>query len=284
MSLKTIKDVCFQLLLEKFERREAQAILRQILMYHLGFDWSEIIVKEEHELSKEQISKIEDWTTKVIHGFPIDYLIGYKEFYDLKFSVDKNVLIPRSETEELVELILTENKYEQQFKVWDIGCGSGCISLALKNQMPEWKIIGSDVSNEAVNVARKNAENLDLEVNYFLHDILEEEMSINVLDHLDVIVSNPPYIPFQEQQKMDASVLMHEPSLALYTPSNDPLIFYRNILQKAFVNRKTTLKVYFEINEFKAKEIFDLVTNLGLYIEIFQDLNKKDRMVKVCSV
>lgn len=206
-------------------------------------------------------------------GEPIDYILGYTYFYGLKVLVSKDTLIPRPETEELVEIILKENLKKTKLKILDIGTGSGCIALALKSKLADAEITAIDVSNAALEIAHKNSRVLGLDINFILLDILNEQLWPK-LGSYDIIVSNPPYIPQAEESDMTSSVLDYEPHLALFV-EKDSLVFYKQILKFAQAHLHSTGIVYFETSQSIQLEEFD-----GFQIEKKRDLSGNWRFLK----
>lgn len=211
---------------------------------------------------------LDEIITRLNLGEPIDYIIRYTYFYGLKISVNSHTLIPRPETEELVELIINENKSKDNLKILDIGTGSGCIALALKKNLPTSQITAIDISKEAIEKAKQNAVNLNLEIDFKQVDILDKSLWNN-LGEYDIIVSNPPYISVEEKNEMSNSVLDFEPHLALFV-EQDPLIFYKKILEFATTHLSEKGQVYFETSQltqleeypnFQIKKIKDLSEN-----------------------
>jgi len=209
-------------------------------------------------------------------GEPIQYILGKAPFYGHEFLVNSSTLIPRNETEELVHLILKENK-STGLKVLDIGTGTGCIPISLALEMQQAKVYGLDISEEALDVARKNAKQLHTDVIFLKSNILEE---LPPIEDLDILVSNPPYIPEKGKAEMHPNVLDFEPGLALFVPDQDPLLFYRVIAEKGKKLLKPGGKLYFEIHEEFGAEVLSLLEEKG-YVELrlLKDLNGKDRMI-----
>lgn len=177
------------------------------------------------ELSSSEINKFEDSISRLQNHEPIQYIIGETEFFGLKFRVNEHVLIPRPETEELVQWILDdigENSAGSKLEILDIGTGSGCIAISLAKHLPQSKISAIDISEKALKIARENAEINNVEINFMQADILQKEL---LEEKYDVIVSNPPYVRELEKQEMQRNVLEHEPEMALYVKDEDPLIF-----------------------------------------------------------
>ncbi|MCE2961943.1 MAG: peptide chain release factor N(5)-glutamine methyltransferase [Chitinophagales bacterium] len=209
-------------------------------------------------------------------GEPIDYILGYTYFYGLKIEVSEDTLIPRPETEELVELILKENQTRSGLKILDIGTGSGCIALALKSKLGDAEVTAIDVSIAALEIAKKNSVHLDLKINFVQLDILDEQLWPQLVNY-DIIVSNPPYIPQEEKKDMTSSVLDYEPHLALFV-ENDPLLFYKQILKFATSHLNPKGLVYFETSQTIQLEEYD-----GFHIEKQKDLSGNWRFLKCVS-
>ena len=243
-----------------------------------GFSRTEIFVNKYTLFSVEQQHVIESIIEKLKKYIPIQYILGETEFFGLTFYVDESVLIPRPETEELVDWIRIENNRGGGLHILDIGTGSGCIAIALKHEFPDSVMDAFDISGNALNTAKRNAVLNKLEVNFELVDILNAPDFPN---NWDVIVSNPPYITEQEKDDMLPNVLNHEPHLALFVPDNDPLLFYRKIALFARQHLQHNGKLYFEINRESGKECMDLLTGLGFNdIELKKDISGNDRMVR----
>lgn len=211
---------------------------------------------------------------------PIQYLLGKTSFYGLDFEVNENVLIPRPETEELVEWILEDcakRETTNNFSILDIGTGSGCIPISLKKQLPQAKVSAIDVSEKALEVAKGNAKLNGVEVYFILQNILE---TVDLLESYDVIVSNPPYVRNLEKQEIKNNVLEYEPHLALFVADDDALIFYRKIGELALKSLRPNGKLFFEINQYLGKETVDLLKDLGFQnVELRKDIYGNDRMI-----
>ena len=212
---------------------------------------------------------------------PIQYIIGETEFCDLKFKVNENVLIPRPETSELVYKIVERQKTKdkRQLSILDIGTGSGCIAISLAKNIPGSKVHALDISEKALEVAKENAINNNVDVTFINDDILS--LKNNIDTKFDIIVSNPPYVRELEKADMRDNVLNWEPHNALFVSDNDPLIFYRNILEFAKTHLNENGEIWFEINEYLGKEMTDLCKEYGFSdIEIFKDFRGKERGLK----
>jgi release factor glutamine methyltransferase len=215
---------------------------------------------------------------KLLLGEPLQYVIGMADFFGLRFKVTPDVLIPRAETEELVDLCLKYLKTtsKQSINVLDIGTGSGCIPITIKKKMPQVHVFACDVSAAALDIAAQNAKLNTTEVNWILSDILDEN-TWSLFPNFDLIVSNPPYITLAEKNLMPAHVLDHEPALALFVPNERPLLFYEKITKFALNKLNTRGKLIFECNEFYSEQVLQLLEN-----ESFVDcINQNDILEKV---
>ncbi len=218
------------------------------------------------------------WTieNRLKAGEPVQYITGIADFYGLQFRVSPKVLIPRPETEELVEHLLDQQDASRKLQVLDIGSGSGCIALALKNQRPSWFITGIDVSEEACALARENAARLDLDVGFEVLNILQDLPK----RRYDILVSNPPYISPTERPLMGKSTIAHEPALALYAPADDPLLFYRRFAAIGQDILTPEGSLYLELNEFRHKETKALFEEAGWQeVSVQADLQGKARVL-----
>lgn len=212
---------------------------------------------------------------------PIQYLLGSTSFYGLEFKVNKNVLIPRPETEELVDWIIETQKSKPQnqtIKILDIGTGSGCIAISLAKNLPNARVFALDVSKEALATAQENAAAHGVTIDFINQNILE---TTDLLQDFDIIVSNPPYVRDLEKQEIKTNVLAHEPHLALFVPNDDALIFYIKITQLAQKNLVAKGQLYFEINQYLGAEMLAMVANFGFSdIELRKDIYENDRMLR----
>ncbi|UUF14504.1 MULTISPECIES: peptide chain release factor N(5)-glutamine methyltransferase [Flavobacterium] len=215
---------------------------------------------------------------------PIQYLLGKTSFYGLEFEVNENVLIPRPETEELVEWIINENKpfdKTKKLKILDIGTGSGCIAISLAKNLPNADVYAIDVSKKAIETAKRNANRNKVDVTFMFQDILETQ---ELKCQFDVIVSNPPYVRNLEKEEIKKNVLDYEPHLALFVDDNDALVFYRKIASLAHNNLLENGQLYFEINQYLGKEMIDLLGKMDfINIDLRKDIYDNDRMIS-CKV
>ena len=239
------------------------------------FDFSEQTFPEVH------LDRLLEIQKRLLNQEPIQYILGQADFYGLKFKVDNRVLIPRPETEELVHWIIQHVKQsKRKVSILDIGTGSGCIPITLKRNLPDCKVSACDISKDALAVAKENAQFNEVDIDFYRINILDQKEWIN-LPEFDIIVSNPPYIPFEEKVLMPKNVLEYEPELALFVENNEPLIFYQTIVELAMQKCKTNGLLYFEMNEYNANDVRDLMTNQGFdSVEIQKDLQDKNRMIR----
>lgn len=217
---------------------------------------------------------------------PIQYILGETEFFGLPFKVNKNVLIPRPETEELVDLIIrsvTSLEVDKPVKILDIGTGSGCIAIALAKNLPNAKVYALDVSKEALKVAKQNAEINKVDINFIEASILDDtcHLAFEAESNFDIIVSNPPYVRNLEKEEIKPNVLDNEPHLALFVEDDNPLLFYKAITNFAIKKLKDKGSLYFEINQYLGEETQQLLVDANFEaIELLKDLNGNDRMLK----
>jgi release factor glutamine methyltransferase len=257
---------------------EASTIAYFLLEEIYGIKKVDLILNKDLDLDADLDKKLNGFIKRLLKHEPLQYILGYTEFYGLKISVTPDVLIPRPETEELVHLIINDWKDKNPQKIFDICTGSGCIPVSLKANFPKSEVFGLDISEEALNVAKLNAKKNKVSVSYYKSDILKEELPQR---DLDVIVSNPPYVKDSEKELMKQNVLNFEPHLALFVSDADPLIFYKEIIKKAKGALKIDGKIYFEINEALAEEIKSILIKENFHsIKIHKDLQGKDRIAE----
>jgi len=265
-----------------YDKSEAANIADWVMEYLTGKRKLYRITEKEILLSDEQQEQLEHITRKLLSHIPVQYVLNEAWFAGMKFYVNEDVLIPRPETEELVEWILKEvrgTKYEMR-RILDIGTGSGCIPITLKKKLPELSVRAVDISEGALNVATKNALSNGVQV-YFLRADFLDENTWNSFGRFDIIVSNPPYIKLGEACSMNMNVLEHEPHLALFVPDDDPLLFYKKIADFAKDHLADKGMLFLEINETLGKEVTELYQSNGYKVELKKDMQGKDRMVKV---
>ena len=277
----------YQFYLEKLQTiynlDEAKAIANNV--------FEEVMLVKPHQikilnidLSEEEETNLMDILERLLTHEPIQYILGNAWFYGNKFYVTPDVLIPRSETEELVELVIEKIKenYKNEtanFQLIDIGTGSGCIAISLKLALPHWQVFGLDKSKNALTIAKQSAKSLNADVQFIEDDILNIQQQ-ETTQFFDVIVSNPPYILEQEQLAMSKNVLNFEPPEALFVANDSPLIFYEAIANYALQYLKKDGFLFFEINQVFGAETIKMLADKGfLEIALLKDINQNDRMI-----
>jgi len=254
------------------DEREITSWYYIYMQYLLVYNRSDCIINSNQVLNKSQLSKIKQIVAELKTHKPIQYILGKTEFYGLKIKVNEHTLIPRPETEQLVDWILKENFVT----ALDIGTGSGCIPIALAKNT-DAKVLAIDVSEDALLIAEENAKNNEVEIDFIHQDILQT----NYLQKVDLIVSNPPYVLESEKEKIQENVLDYEPELALFVEDKNPLIFYKKIASLAINFLNENGKLFFEINAKFGKETIEMLADIGFVnIELKKDMNDKDRMIK----
>ncbi len=278
-SMKQFFELAHRLLDNLYPANEIDALAKQLLQSVCGMSRTDILLDKNKDLLLEKRDKLEQILQRLQHGEPIQYILGETDFFGMTFRVAPGVLIPRPETEELVDLIIRENQ-KTKLSILDIGTGSGCIAISLANKLSAPEVHAWDVSAEALAIAKENSRKNNATV-FFRHiDVLKvtpEELT----SRFDIIVSNPPYVCEEEANTMHCNVLQYEPHLALFVPDNDPLRFYCKIAELGTSLLKNKGKLYFEINERFGQQTAAMLENLGYsYVEIIKDIFGKDRIVK----
>ncbi|MBC5994264.1 peptide chain release factor N(5)-glutamine methyltransferase [Pontibacter cellulosilyticus] len=265
---------------EAYPEPEAGAIAQRLLEHVLQKSKLELSLKKDKPLTQEQEEQVKQAVTRLQESEPIQYVLEEVYFYDLDLFIDKRALIPRPETEELVDLVVKEHAGQRGLHVLDICTGSGCIPLALAANLNVEQVYGLEVSNGALEVAQINATKYNLPVRWLHQDVFEPVQSIAPAS-LDILTSNPPYVLEMEKEQMRANVLKYEPHLALFVLNNDPLRYYKRITELGLDLLKEGGKLYFEINERYGQEVKQLLLESGYKsAEVIKDLFGKDRMVK----
>lgn len=282
----TVEDGYKKLLLRLhnvYDLREASNIVDLVIEQITGWKRIERFLNKKKLLTDTQLETLNGYTLQLMQNRPVQYVLGEAWFAGMKFLVDESVLIPRPETEELVEWIMQDLKNSNSSTTiaatLDIGTGSGCIPIALKKQIRNISVTSLDVSEGALNLAQKNAVSHDTNIHFLLFDFLNEEKWAE-LALFDIIVSNPPYIKESERALMSKNVLDFEPSLALFVPDNDALLFYRKIASFGKQHLSQDGKIYVEINGILGKEVSSLFIKEGYQVELRKDMQGKDRMLK----
>jgi len=281
-TIKAIKRYFKEKLETLFSDSEIKLIVNQAICSRLNLTKADLILADEMRLSESDLLYFRSVVKRLQENEPMQYVFGETVFYDLEIKCDQRALIPRPETEELVDWIIQDFNSRKMDKILDLCTGSGCIALALKNQFSETKIQALEFSSEAITLARENAEALNLEIELIEMDVFAEFTDFNFEPNsYDVWVSNPPYIPLAEKALMHSNVLDFEPEIALFVANDQALIFYKEIAFKAFKYLKSGGSLYFELNENFADETSKVIFDLGFEaIEIKLDLQGKKRMLK----
>lgn len=271
-------------LLPVYEESELYAIFELVCEHYLGYTKTDTRLKFHENLNQSDVLKIYDTAKALKKGTPIQYIFGEADFYNLKFKVNSSTLIPRPETEELVDLIIKQYQTIKQetLNILDIGTGSGCIPITLKKHLPSAKVIGVDISEKALDVAKTNAKKNNVEVDFIQLDILSQEQCTKYNVQCTIIVSNPPYVLKLEASQMDGRVLDHEPHLALFVEDNDPIIFYKRIIDFCKSNLTEKGYLYFELNPLYANAVENYAndSNLFNFTELIKDMSGKQRFLK----
>lgn len=232
------------------------------------------------ELDEVEYTRYLDISQRLLSGEPVQYVLGQADFFGMKFRVSPATLIPRQETEELVAWVL-EEPVSNGVKLLDVGLGSGCIAISIRKKRPGWTVYGMEVSEEALAVAQQNSETLVGGDTRFFHGNVLKKQDWQNLPALDIVISNPPYIPAAERTLVPAHVLNHEPHLALFVTDDDPLLFYRVIAGMSLEKLKSGGRIFFECNEFNAGEVAEMLGQSGFTsIESRKDICGADRMVR----
>jgi release factor glutamine methyltransferase len=278
MLLQDLKILLKQKLTTHFEAVELSSIIGMLIEEVSGWNRTQQIIHQNTAFNQAQVDQIEKYTEQLISGKPIQYILGKAWFMGQNFTVNENVLIPRPETEELVEWIISyANIKNKTLSILDIGTGSGCISIALKMALPHCEVSALDISKEALKLAQLNANNLNVSIQWMEQNILD---TVALENAYDIIVSNPPYIPIREKESMQKQVVNFEPSLALFVPDEDPLIFYRTIAKMAKQSLSKNGQLFFEIHYDQGNAVLTLLNELNFHAELRQDGFGKDRMIR----
>ena len=263
-----------------YDAREAVKVADMVMAKITGFTNTERLINKQLLLAAAQQEQLQIFTDQLIQHRPVQYVLHEAWFAGLKLYVDENVLIPRPETEELVEAIVADvgELPQKALSLIDIGTGSGCIAIALKKNIPGSIIYSIDISEPALRVARQNAEVHMLKIDFLQLNFLDESNWSN-LNSYDIIVSNPPYIPEHEKIKLDKNVVMHEPHLALFVENTDPFIFYKKIIMFASDHLLPGGKIYVEVHEDYSREVANLFLKERFKTHLKKDLHGRDRMI-----
>lgn len=283
--MKCVKDLSAAFrseLANLYDVKEIDSLCMIAIAEITGTSSAKIKAFPELELPQEHLNAINNILTELKTGKPIQYILGHEEFYGLTFKVNPSVLIPRPETEELVDWVISSigNVQSSGGSILDIGTGSGCIAISLKKNLPQFDVSAIDISTGALDTAMENAQLNDVNVNFIQADILNFQFEI---EHpkFEIIISNPPYVTLDDKKKMHQNVTNFEPHTALFVPENDPLVFYKAISYFASKNLEPGGLLFFEINESYGKETIELLKHKSFKtIELKKDMSGRDRMIK----
>ena len=281
MTLAEAKKFLYEIIPRYYYSDSAEPLVRDLLIYILDISKIEYLcLTSNYTLTTDELLKLKDVIKQLKDEKPIQYILCEADFLDFKFQVNENILIPRPETEQLVLLakkFLDANSYIPN-TILDIGTGSGCIAIAMKKLFPQSNVIGIDLSKSAIDLAEKNARKYELDVEFYQLDILKDDFN---LYNYDVLISNPPYVLEYEKDEMNDNVTKWEPHSALFVPNEDPLIFYKKIINEFFRNRKSKF-AFFEINQLSYQLLVDFLNTFSsLSYSFFNDYNDKIRYLVI---
>lgn len=285
MLIQEFKRHFFLELSKLYPETEIQSFFNILVEFKLHLSRIQLALEHNFELDNNDFVFLKNALSKLKNQIPIQYIVGETAFYGLMFKVDKNVLIPRPETEELVEWIVQnlpagrqDHKKSESLKILDVGTGSGCIAISLAKNLPNAKVSALDISEEALNVAKNNAEFNQVIIDFIQADILTIE---KLESDFDIIVSNPPYVRELEKDQMQQNVLSNEPHIALFVKNENPLLFYDKIANLAKNHLTENGVLYFEINQYLGNETVELLKAKGFKnVELKKDIYSVDRLVK----
>ena len=279
MRLKDIQDIFHKELDDLYDFKEVNRFFYLLLDHNFDIQRIDIILEPDKVISKKEETIIFKALDDLKLQKPIQQILGVAYFYGLKFRVNNETLIPRPETEELVDWIIRDCKDKiKPLKILDIGTGSGCIAITLSKNIPLVEVTAIDISRKALDIAKENALNNHVDINFLQADILKLE---SLLGEYDIIVSNPPYVRYLEKEQMKSNVVDFEPHAALFVPDQDPLLFYKQIARLSSNHLNQEGNLYFEINQYLAKDTTDMLDEYGFKNTIVKkDLSGNDRMIR----
>jgi len=280
MNIQAFRDSAKASLKGVFSGYELDHVVKQLIVTRLELSDATYLLSANLELAHDKYMLLQSDINRLLKNEPLQYVLGLTYFYGLSIHCNSATLIPRPETEELVDWVLKDHSHEA-LKIIDLGTGSGCIPLAIKSCRPGWTVFGLDVSREALCIAKANAKRLGLKVDFEEFDLLTDVSWFKSEGFFDIIVSNPPYIPEHEIHLMKDNVVNYEPHVALFVPSHDPLLFYKRIVAFSTLYLKQDGWLYLEIHEGFSQETMQLLKETGFSnIKLRKDLQGKPRMVK----
>ena len=261
-----------------YPERELGSIIKGIFSHLTGLSAAQLVMEKERKLNEAEIFYLQRALRRLKDQEPLQYVTGVAHFHGMEFKVDKRVLIPRPETEELVQWVFEEMSGQEGFRALDVGTGSGCIAVSLKKNLPSAEVYAIDVSAEALALAGENADSLGVDIKFKQLDIMKEE-GRGQLPAFDIIVSNPPYVTLEDKERMLPNVIDYEPALALFV-EDDPLAFYRAIVDFSQTNLNPGGSLFFECNENYTDLVLELMRHKGYHnLQAREDLQGKKRMV-----
>jgi release factor glutamine methyltransferase len=280
-TVESIKSYMIDRLCDFYSEREINYFFKVAVCKRLNIEDAQFILASKNRLSESDLLFFRNIVKRLQDREPFQYIIGETWFYNIKVKCDKRALIPRPETEELVDLIIKENQNKSNLNLLDLCSGSGCIAISLAKNLKESKLIGIEFSQDAIDLSKKNALLNHVAVSFLYGNVLEN-LPVEIEDKsLDIIVSNPPYIPFKDKEKMEKNVLDFEPHIALFVSDENPLIFYKSIAKHATYKLKNKGLLYFEIHEDYGFETKKMLEEIGFEnVIILQDLQEKNRFIK----
>ena len=291
-NLKKAKRHFTEVLEEQFPQREAEQLMRILLEDLFGIDLKAELMNPSMRMDELQYARLEEAVGRLLEGEPVQYVTGKAWFDGLLFHVDDSVLIPRPETEGLVQKVAEELALkagsegvspDKPLRIWDVGTGSGCIAIALAKRFPQAEVKAFEVSESAMMTACANAEFNEVKIDFILDDVLHPQSEV-WQESVDLVVSNPPYIRESERSSMERNVLDHEPHSALFVPDDDPLLFYRQILTLAKPQLPPGGSIWFEINEALGEEMIQLCHEMDFEGEILLDFFGKPRFLHIFAI
>ncbi len=280
MNLKTVYHTFREQIRQVYGAAEADEITDWVFEALADVSRSVLLMHPDKKLDSPVRSKLEQALKKLLAHQPVQQVLGFTWFYKMKFNVNQSVLIPRPETEELVDLAIRTipKKYAPNLQVLDIGSGSGCIPISIKKNLPQSNITSIDISEDALSVARDNANFHKVKVDFKQVDFLNA-VEQKKLGKFDLIISNPPYIPVAEKEMLDKNVRLYEPAIALFVPDKDPLLFYREILQFSVTHLNKEGMILMETHQDFAKDVASLFNQKFVEVSLYKDMYGNERMV-----
>lgn len=278
MIIKDLRTYVINFLSGVYDTQEIMSFFYILSDEIIGLSRAHIAIHLDQKVPNHQLETFHKALLRLKRYEPIQYIVGKTDFYGLSFMVNKNTLIPRPETEELVDFILKNTHDQTSIDVLDIGTGTGCIAIALAKNLPNAKIYAIDISEKAIAIAQKNAQKHQVDVRFILEDILNTSV---LFQEFDIIVSNPPYVRVQEKNEMKPNVLEYEPHNALFVPDEDPLLFYEKIACLAKRKLKNNGVLYLEINQYLGSVTKKMIEKQGYSdVEIRKDMSHNDRIIR----